>query len=72
MFCLFFTPADVKNLADATTASFETWRRYFLSMLEQGVYTAPSPFETGFISTAHTEADIDATVAAMHNALKAL
>ena len=39
-------------------------------MLEQGVYVAPSPYETGFISTAHTEADIDATVAAMDRALR--
>lgn len=41
-------------------------------MLEQGVYIAPSPFETGFISTAHTEADIDATVAAIRRALSSL
>jgi glutamate-1-semialdehyde 2,1-aminomutase len=72
MFCLFFTEQNVRNLADATTADFDTWRRFFLAMLEQGIYTAPSPFETGFISTAHTEADIDATVAAIHRSLKSL
>ena len=71
MFCLFFTENDVVDLATATTAHFEMWRTYFLSMLEQGVYIAPSPYETGFISTAHTEADIDATLAAAAKALAA-
>ena len=71
MFCLFFTTQDVTDLASATTADFDMFRRYFHSMLEQGVYVAPSPYETGFISTAHTEADIDATVAAMRTALAA-
>ena len=72
MFCLFFTTQDVTDLQSATTADFNLFRRYFNSMLEQGVYVAPSPYETGFISTAHTEADIDATVAAMRNALAQL
>ncbi len=71
MFCLFFTQEDVVNLTTATTANFDMWRAYFLSMLEQGVYIAPSPYETGFISTAHTEADIDATLAAAAKALAA-
>ena len=72
MFCLFFTTQDVTDLTTASTADFNMFRRYFHSMLEQGVYVAPSPFETGFISTAHTEADIDATVAAMRRALQSL
>ena len=72
MFCLFFTTQDVTDLQSATTADFGLFRRYFSAMLEQGVYVAPSPYETGFISTAHTEADIDATVAAMRNALAQL
>ena len=71
MFCLFFTREDVVDLTTATTANFDMWRAYFLSMLEQGVYIAPSPYETGFISTAHTEADIDATLAAAAKALAA-
>lgn len=70
MFCLFFTTQDVVDLDTAQTGDFEMFRRYFLAMLEQGVYVAPSPYETGFISTAHTEADIDATVAAMERALR--
>lgn len=71
MFCLFFTQEDVVDLDSAMTGDFGMFRRYFLSMLEQGVYVAPSPYETGFISTAHSEADIDATVAAMRVALRA-
>ena len=71
MFCLFFTTQDVVDLTSANTGDFDMFRRYFLSMLEQGVYTAPSPFETGFISTAHTEADIDATIQAAERALRA-
>lgn len=71
MFCLFFTTEDVVDLAGASTGDFDMFRRYFLSMLEQGVYTAPSPYETGFISTAHSEDDIDATICAMQRALRA-
>ncbi len=70
MWCLFFTTQDVCDLKSAMTGDFDMFRRYFLSMLEQGVYVAPSPYETGFISAAHTEADIDATLAAMQMALR--
>ena len=69
MWCLFFTERDVTDLDSAMSGDFGLFRRYFLSMLEQGVYVAPSPYETGFISTAHGEADIDATIAAMRRAL---
>ena len=72
MFCLFFTEQDVVDLATARTADFALFRRFFLSLVEQGIFIAPSPFETGFISTAHTEADIDATTAAISRALKDL
>lgn len=70
MFCLFFTTQDVYDMDTAMSGNFDMFRRYFHSMLEQGVYVAPSPYETGFISTAHTEADIDATVAAISHALR--
>lgn len=72
MFCLFFTEQDVVDLDTARTGNFELFRRFFLSLVEQGIFIAPSPYETGFISTAHTEADIDATVLAMARALKEL
>ena len=69
MWCLFFTERDVTDLDSAMSGDFGLFRRYFLSMLEQGVYVAPSPYETGFISTAHGGGDIDATIAAMRRAL---
>lgn len=72
MFCLFFTTQDVVDLTTATTGDFGMFRHYFFSMLEQGIYVAPSPYETGFLSTAHTEADIDATLEAMAKALRGL
>lgn len=71
MWCLFFTTEDVVDLETARTGDFDMFRRYFAAMLEQGVFIAPSPYETGFISTAHTEADIDATVQAAACALRA-
>lgn len=72
MFCLFFTTQDVVDLTTATTGDFGMFRHYFFSMLEQGIYVAPSPYETGFLSTAHTEADVDATLEAMAKALRGL
>ncbi len=71
MWCLFFTQEDVWDLDSAMKADEGMWRRYFLSMLEQGVYVAPSPYETGFLSTAHSPADVEATLAAMRVALAA-
>jgi glutamate-1-semialdehyde 2,1-aminomutase len=65
MFGFFFTDADrVTSYADATACDVERFKRFFHGMLDEGVYLAPSAFEAGFISAAHTDADIDATVAA--------
>ena len=65
MFGLFFTEADkVSNFAQATACDQERFRAFFHGMLQQGVYLAPSAFEAGFVSAAHTEADLAATVAA--------
>jgi glutamate-1-semialdehyde 2,1-aminomutase len=63
MFGLFFTsePA-VTSYADATRCDVEHFRKFFHGMLAEGVYFAPSAFEAGFVSIAHSEADIDATV----------
>ena len=72
MFCLHFTAQDVVDLRTAQTSDFGKYKSYFLSLLDQGIFVAPSPYETGFISTAHTEADIDATVQAMRRALSSL
>ena len=65
MFGLFFTSAErVTSYAGATACDVERFKRFFHGMLAEGVYLAPSAFEAGFVSAAHTEADIDATVAA--------
>ncbi|MCE0523242.1 MAG: glutamate-1-semialdehyde 2,1-aminomutase [Methylacidiphilales bacterium] len=70
MFCLFFTRHAVRNLDDARTAKLDQFARFFHAMLAQGIYLAPSQFETGFISAAHTERDIEQTAEAMRKALK--
>jgi len=65
MFCLFFTGEEIVNLDSVMTAETEAFRKFFTAMLDQGIYIAPSPYETGFISVAHGEAEIDQTLAAM-------
>ena len=65
MFGLFFTAAGhVNSYSAATACDVERFKRFFHGMLAEGVYLAPSAFEAGFVSAAHTDADIDATVAA--------
>jgi glutamate-1-semialdehyde 2,1-aminomutase len=70
MFCLFFTGQAVRNLDDARTSDLKQFARFFHTLLAKGVYVAPSQFETGFISSAHTEADIDETARAVREALR--
>jgi glutamate-1-semialdehyde 2,1-aminomutase len=70
MFCLFFTDGPVRNLEGAKRSDLGRFKRFFHSLLERGVYLAPSQFETGFISAAHTESDIERTAEAMREALK--
>ena len=69
MFCAYFTADPVHNLADAMKSDRERFKQYFQGMLEEGVYLAPSQFEAGFLSTAHTAADIEKTVEAAHRVL---
>lgn len=69
MFCLFFTGKRVRSLADAQTADTARYARFFHQLLERRVYFPPSQFETCFISTAHGEAEIAATVEAVRGAL---
>ncbi len=64
MFCGYFTDRPVHNLADAMTSDRERFKKYFHGMLDRGVYLAPSQFEAGFISTAHSPEDVEKTVAA--------
>jgi len=72
MFCGYFTSDPVWNLADAMKADRERFKKFFHGMLAEGVYLAPSQFEAGFLSTAHTEPDIAATVSAAAKVLKTL
>jgi glutamate-1-semialdehyde 2,1-aminomutase len=65
MFGFFFTGADrVTSYAEATACDVERFKRFFHGMLAEGVYLAPSAFEAGFVSAAHNDADIDATIEA--------
>jgi glutamate-1-semialdehyde 2,1-aminomutase len=64
MFCSYFTEAPVWNLADALNSDRDRFRKFFHGMLDEGIYLAPSQFESGFISTAHTAADIEQTLRA--------
>lgn len=69
MFGLFFTgEAQVDSYAKVAACDAARFARFFHDMLAAGVYLAPSAFEAGFVSAAHTDADIDATVAAAEHA----
>ena len=62
MFCLFFTDSEINNLDDVMKADLEHFRKFFWKALDGGVYFAPSPYETGFLSVAHTKQDIEQTL----------
>lgn len=66
MFTFFFTPNPVTDWESARVCDTARYGKYFHWMLEHGVYLAPSQFEAGFISAAHTEADIQHTLDAAH------
>jgi glutamate-1-semialdehyde 2,1-aminomutase len=72
MFCGYFTDQPVHNLGDALRSDRARFARFFHGMLAEGVYLAPSQFEAGFLSTAHTPADVDRTIRAAATVLKAL
>jgi len=64
MFGLFFTTEPVASYAQAMACDIQRFKAFFHGMLTEGIYFAPSAFEAGFMSSAHTEEDIDATVTA--------
>jgi glutamate-1-semialdehyde 2,1-aminomutase len=72
MFCGYFTSGPVHNVADALKSDRDKFKRFFHGMLDAGIYFAPSQFEAGFISTAHTPADIEKTVRAAAQVLRTL
>ncbi|KAL1351774.1 hypothetical protein HN51_015639 [Arachis hypogaea] len=69
MFGFFFTEGPVNNFADANKSDTDKFARFYWGMLEEGVYFAPSKFEAGFSSLAHTLDDIQFTIAAAHKVL---
>jgi glutamate-1-semialdehyde 2,1-aminomutase len=62
MYCLFFSEDPVTNFDQAIACEHETFKTIFHKMLDQGVYLPPSSYETCFISTAHTEKEMEQTL----------
>jgi len=71
MFGIFFREAAPRSFAEVTTCDRDRFNRFFHAMLDNGVYLAPSAYEAGFVSFAHTEADLEATFAAARKAFAA-
>lgn len=72
MFGIFFIDREVYDYADAEAADQEAFRIWFETMLDEGIYLAPSQFETLFLSGAHTDADIARTIAAAEKGFAAV
>jgi glutamate-1-semialdehyde 2,1-aminomutase len=71
MLCLFFTGDEVSSYEAARDADTQMFGRYFREMVARGVYIAPSQFETTFVCDAHSDSDIERTVAAQYESLQA-
>ncbi len=69
MFCLYFTDREINNVTDVMKQDLDLFKKFFWACLERGVYIAPSPYETGFISLAHSEADLGDTLTVFEEAL---
>ena len=73
MFGIFFTEAEkVSNFSEVSQCDVERFKRFYHGMLEQGVYLAPSAYETGFVSSEHTDEDIEKTLDAAEEVFKTL
>jgi len=64
MFCAFFSTSEVYDWPTAAACDTKAFAKYFLAMLDEGIYLAPSQFETAFVSAALSEADMEKTIAA--------
>jgi glutamate-1-semialdehyde 2,1-aminomutase len=71
MFTWFFTPGPVTDWDSASKSNTEQFGSFFRAMLDQGIYLPPSQFEAAFLSAAHTEQDVQQTIAAAKLALVA-
>jgi glutamate-1-semialdehyde 2,1-aminomutase len=72
MFCTYFTESPVINWATASKSDVQMFGRFFQAMLERGVYIAPSQFEAGFMSAAHTGDVVEETIGAARSAFQSL
>lgn len=72
MFCTYFQEGPVHSFADAAKSDTEAFGRFFRSMLDQGINLAPSQFEAGFMSVAHSQVDLDRTIEAAVKAFAAV
>jgi len=72
IFCTYFTDRDVYDYETAKASDTERFAKFFRGMLERGIYLAPSQFEAGFLSIAHTEKDIEKTVRSAFEVMKSL
>ena len=72
MFGFFFAEKPVRNYQDAAESDQDRFRKFFMGMLKEGIYLAPSAFESGFISMAHTEKDLEKTAAACRKVMATL
>lgn len=70
MFCAFFSKREVIDWPSASRCDTKAFAKYFLGMLNEGIYLAPSQFETAFVSAAHSQVDIDKTIAAAAKCFK--
>jgi glutamate-1-semialdehyde 2,1-aminomutase len=72
MLTLFFTPGPVRSWMDAKTCDTKAFARWHAGMIERGIYWPPAQFEAAFVSAAHSDGDVDTTVAAADEALGAV
>jgi len=72
MFCTYFTDKEIYNFSDAAKTDTAMFGKFFRSMLEKGINLAPSAFEAGFMSLAHSQADINKTARAAYESFKAV
>ena len=72
MFCMFFTNQNVTDFKTATSSNTELFSKYFSLMLKNNIYIAPSQYEAGFMSTAHTKEDLDKTLEAFEKTIESL
>lgn len=72
MFALFFAEQPVRNFNDATASNTPAFKQLFNHALQHGIYLPPSPYETCFISSAHSQADIEQTIEVLVNSIHAL